>query len=131
MAPRPSEGIMTSASTRSGGEAVVRSLIANGIDTIFGLPGVQLDHFFNALHDHGNELRVLNARHEQGTAYMAFGWAQSTGRIGAYAVVPGPGLLNTGAALATTYGCGAKVPPLTGQIPAHPPARRPAPLHQH
>src|SRR3546814_3126225 len=80
MAPRPSESIMTSASTMSGGEAVVRSLIANGIDTIFGLPGVQLDHFFNALHDHGNELRVLNARHEQGTAYMAFGWAQSTGR---------------------------------------------------
>src|SRR3546814_20427956 len=106
MAPRPSEGIMTSASTRSGGEAVVRSLIANGIDTIFGLPGVQLDHFFNALHDHGNELRVLNARHEQGTAYMAFGWAQSTGRNGAYAVVPGPGILNTGAALATPSGRG-------------------------
>src|SRR3546814_6632059 len=102
----------------SGGEAVVRSLIANGIDTIFGLPGVQLDHFFNALQDHGNELRVLNARHEQGTAYMAFGWAQSTGRIGAYAVVPGSGILNTGAALATAYGCGAKVLALTGQIQA-------------
>src|SRR3546814_17049595 len=72
MAPRPSESIMTSASTMSGGEAVVRSLIANGLDTIFGLPGVQPDHFFNALHDHGNELRVLNARHAQGTAYMAF-----------------------------------------------------------
>src|SRR3546814_11195235 len=82
---------MTAASTMSGGEAVVRSLIANGIDTIFGLPGVQLDHFFNALHDHGNELRVLNARHEQGPAYMAFGRAQSAGRIGASAVVPGPG----------------------------------------
>src|SRR3546814_10924809 len=49
---------------------------------------------------------------------MAFGWAQSTGRIGAYAVVPGPGILNTGAALATAYGCGAKVLALTGQIPA-------------
>lgn len=109
---------MTSASTMSGGEAVVRSLVAHGIDTVFGLPGIQLDHFFNALHDHGNELRVINARHEQGTAYMAFGWAQSTGRIGAYAVVPGPGILNTGAALATAYGCGAKVLALTGQIPA-------------
>jgi len=109
---------MTSASTMTGGEAVVRSLIAHGIDTIFGLPGIQLDHFFNALHDHGNELRVVNARHEQGTAYMAFGWAQSTGRVGAYAVVPGPGILNTGAALATAYGCGAKVLALTGQIPA-------------
>ncbi|EDP65223.1 acetolactate synthase, large subunit protein (thiamine pyrophosphate-dependent enzyme) [alpha proteobacterium BAL199] len=109
---------MTSANTISGGEAVVRSLIAHGIDTIFGLPGIQLDHFFNALHDHGNEIRVLNARHEQGTAYMAFGWAQSTGKIGAYAVVPGPGILNTGAALATAYGCSAKVLAFTGQIPS-------------
>jgi len=109
---------MTSASNITGGEAVVRSLIANGIDTVFGLPGIQLDHFFNALHDHGNEVRVLNARHEQGTAYMAFGWALSTGRIGAYAVVPGPGILNTTAALSTAYGCSARVLALTGQIPS-------------
>ena len=109
---------MTAATTISGGEAVVRSLIANGIDTVFGLPGIQLDHFFNALHDHGNEVRVLNARHEQGTAYMAFGWAQSTGRIGAYAVVPGPGILNTTAALSTAYGCSAPVLAFTGQIPS-------------
>ncbi len=109
---------MTASTTITGGEAVVRSLIAHGIDTVFGLPGIQLDHFFNALHDHGNEVRVLNARHEQGTAYMAFGWAQSTGRIGTYAVVPGPGILNTGAALATAYGCSARVLALTGQIPS-------------
>jgi len=109
---------MTASTLITGGEAVVRSLIAHGIDTVFGLPGIQLDHFFNALHDHGNEVRVLNARHEQGTAYMAFGWAQSTGRIGTYAVVPGPGILNTGAALATAYGCSARVLALTGQIPS-------------
>ena len=102
----------------TGGEAMVRSLTAHGIDTVFGLPGIQLDHLFNAFHDHSNEIRVLNARHEQGTAYMAFGWAQSTGKVGAYAVVPGPGILNTGAALSTAYGCSAKVLALTGQIPS-------------
>ncbi len=102
----------------SGGEAMVRALIAHGIDTVFGLPGIQLDHLFNALHDHSNEIRVLNARHEQGTAYMAFGWAQSTGKVGTYAVVPGPGILNTGAALSTAYGCSAKVLALTGQVPS-------------
>lgn len=121
---------MTSATTISGGEAVVRSLIAHGIDTVFGLPGIQLDHFFNALHDHGNEVRVLNARHEQGTAYMAFGWALSTGRVGAYAVVPGPGILNTGAALATAYGCSAKVLALTGQIPSETIGRGLGMLHE-
>lgn len=109
---------MTATTRMTGGDAMVRSLIAHGVDTVFGLPGVQLDHLFNALHDHANAIRVLNARHEQGTAYMAFGWAQSTGKVGAYAVVPGPGILNTTAALSTAYGCGAKVLALTGQIPA-------------
>ena len=66
----------------TGGQAVVKSLIANGIDTIFGLPGVQLDHLFNAFHDEGNSLRVINARHEQGTAYMAFGYHSPPVRLG-------------------------------------------------
>ncbi|NKC11847.1 MAG: hypothetical protein GKR94_06485 [Gammaproteobacteria bacterium] len=102
----------------SGGQAIVKSLKSYGVDTIFGLPGIQLDHLFNALYDEGNSIHVLNARHEQGTAYMAFGYAQSSGKVGVYAVVPGPGLLNTTAALATAYGCNAQVLALTGQIPA-------------
>ncbi|MEM7406463.1 MAG: thiamine pyrophosphate-dependent enzyme [Pseudomonadota bacterium] len=102
----------------TGGQAVVKSLINNGVDTVFGLPGIQLDHLFNALYDDSNSIRVLNARHEQGTAYMAFGYAQASGRVGTFAVVPGPGLLNTTAALATAYGCNSPVLALTGQIPA-------------
>ncbi len=85
----------------SGGKALVRSVLNQGVDTIFTIPGVQLDHFFNALHDEGNAVRVIQVRHEQAAAYMAFGYAQSTGRVGCFAVVPGPGLLNTTAALAT------------------------------
>ena len=87
----------------SGGDALVRSLIIEGIDTVFGLPGIQLDPMFNALHDAGNAISVINSRHEQGVAYMAFGYSQSTGKVGAYAVVPGPGILNTTAALSTAY----------------------------
>ncbi len=102
----------------TGGEALVRSLIAEGIDTVFGLPGIQLDPMFNALHDAGNAIRVVNARHEQGTAYMAYGYAVSTGKIGAYAVVPGPGLLNTTAALSTAYSTNTPVLALTGEIPS-------------
>ncbi len=102
----------------TGGEAIVKSLINEGVDTVFGLPGIQLDPMFNALHDSSNEIAVINARHEQGVAYMAFGYAQSTGKPGVYAVVPGPGILNTTAALSTAYACNSRVLAITGQIPS-------------
>jgi acetolactate synthase-1/2/3 large subunit len=102
----------------TGGEALVKSLMAQGVDTLFGLPGVQNDAFYNALYDAGEGIRVIHTRHEQGTAYMALGYALSTGRVGVYCVVPGPGLLNTTAALATAYGTNARVLCLAGQIPS-------------
>ncbi len=102
----------------TGAQAVVKSLRNHGVDTIFGLPGVQLDGLFNALYDEGNAIRVVHTRHEQAAAYMAFGYAQSSGRVGAYAVVPGPGLLNTATALSTAYACNAPVLAVAGQIPS-------------
>ena len=103
----------------TGGQAIVRSLKQYGVDTIFGLPGLQLDHFFNALYDDGNSIRAIQPRHEQGAAYMAYGYAMSSGKVGTFAVVPGPGLLNTTAALATAYGCYTPVLAITGQLPAN------------
>ncbi len=102
----------------TGGQALVKSVAAGGVETLFALPGVQLDHLFNALHDEGNAIRVINSRHEQGAGYMALGQAMATGGIGAYAVVPGPGVLNTLSALATAQSAGARVLCLTGQIPS-------------
>ena len=99
--------------------AIVRSLVANGVDTVFGLPGVQLDALFNALHDERDRIRVIHPRHEQAAAYMALGYAQASAKVGAYVVVPGPGILNTAAALATAYGVCAPVLAITGQLPAH------------
>ena len=99
--------------------AIVRALIANGVDTVFGLPGIQLDPLFNAFHDERNHLRVIHPRHEQSAAYMAFGYAQASAEIGVYAVVPGPGILNTTAALATAYATYTPVLAITGQIPSH------------
>ncbi len=69
-------GVMT------GAQALVQALKHNGIDTLFGLPGVQLDHVFDALYEERSALRVVHTRHEQGAAYMAYGYAQSTGRPG-------------------------------------------------
>ena len=102
----------------TGGKALVKSLQLYGIDTLFGIPGVQLDQLFVALYDEREAIRVIANRHEQGCAYMAFGYARSSGRIGAYAVVPGPGLLNSSAALATAYACNAPVLCITGQVPS-------------
>ena len=98
-------------------QAIVRSLVANGMDTVFGLPGVQLDALFNALHDERDQIRVIHPRHEQAAAYMALGYAQASAKIGAYIVVPGPGILNTTAALATAYGTCSPVLAMTGQLP--------------
>lgn len=102
----------------TGGQALVKALRQYGVDVIFGLPGVQLDHLLDAIYGEGDYLRLIHTRHEQGAAYMAFGYAQSTGRVGVCTVVPGPGLLNTSAALCTAYGCGAPVLCVTGQIPS-------------
>ncbi|WP_178133922.1 thiamine pyrophosphate-dependent enzyme [Vineibacter terrae] len=98
-------------------QAVVRSLAVNGIDTMFCLPGVQNDPFFDALFDSQDKIRAIHARHEQGAAYMALGAAMATGKPAAYGVVPGPGFLNTTAALATAYSANAPVLAVIGQIP--------------
>lgn len=97
---------------------LVQSLIANDVRTLYCLPGIQLDPFFNAVFDAGGALRPVHTRHEQGAAYMALGAALATGRPSAFAVVPGPGVLNTTAALATAYATSARVLCLTGEIPS-------------
>jgi acetolactate synthase-1/2/3 large subunit len=104
--------------TMTGGDSMVRSLLAHGLQTVYCLPGVQNDHFFNAVFDAGGRPRAVHTRHEQGAAYMALGAALATGRPAAYSVVPGPGLLNTTAALSSAYATNAKVLCLTGQIPS-------------
>ncbi|MCL4498959.1 MAG: thiamine pyrophosphate-binding protein [Chloroflexi bacterium] len=100
----------------TGGQALVRSLHQEGIEVIFGLPGIQLDWAFDALYEERDHIRVYHTRHEQATAYMADGYARTTGRIGTCLVVPGPGLLNATAGLATAYACSSPVLCLTGQI---------------
>lgn len=101
----------------TGGEAIVQALLAHGVDTLFGLPGVQNDWLYNALYDQQDKIRVIHTRHEQGAGYMALGYALARGDVGVCSVVPGPGLLNASAALATAYGLNAQVLYLVGQIP--------------
>jgi acetolactate synthase-1/2/3 large subunit len=99
----------------SGGEAIVSGLVAHGVDTVFGLPGAQIYGLFDAFQQ--AQLKVIGARHEQACGYMAYGYARSTGRPGVFSVVPGPGVLNAGAALLTAFGANEPVLCLTGQVP--------------
>ncbi len=100
----------------TGADAIVESLIANEVDTVFGLPGGQLDHLFDSVYRAGDQLKMIHSRHEQGAAYMAFGYAQSTDKPGVYTVVPGPGLLNSAAALCTAWACNSQVLAISGQV---------------
>ena len=102
----------------TGAEALIKSVRSYDVDTIFGLPGGQTYHLFDAVYNEGDAIRIFNSRHEQGVAYMAYGYARSTGRVGVYTVVPGPGILNTTSALCTAYAGNERVLCLAGQIPS-------------
>ncbi len=102
----------------TGGDAIVDSLLKHGVETIYGLPGVQMYGLFDAFARNANRLQVINARHEQTTAYMALGSALSTGKPSAFTVVPGPGVMNTMGALTTAWGVNAPVMCITGQVPS-------------
>ncbi len=101
------------------GEAIVSTLIRHGIDTIFGLPGIQNDWLYNALHDAKDKIKVIHTRHEQEAGYMALGAAMATGKPTVFNIVPGPGLLNASTPLVNAYALNAPVFCLTGQIPSH------------
>ena len=100
----------------TGGQALVQQLKKEGVEVIFALPGVQLDWAFDALYEEREHIRVIHTRHEQATSYMADGYARASGQVGTCLVVPGPGLLNASAGLATAYACSSPVLCLTGQI---------------
>lgn len=97
---------------------MVDALVENGVDTVFGIPGAHTYELSDALARRANDIRFIHTRHEQGAGYMAYGYARSSGRPGIFTVVPGPGVLNAGAAICTAYGGNAPVMCLTGNIMA-------------
>ena len=79
----------------TGCEALLRSLINEGVDTIFGYPGGSIMPVFDALYDHRNDFRNVLVRHEQGAVHAAQGYARSSGKVGVSIVTSGPGATNT------------------------------------
>src|SRR5579864_9257156 len=103
----------------TGGEALAQQLVREGVRHIFGVPGVQLDYAVDGLARVRDRLAYWNTRHEQATSYMADGYSRSSGEVGVCMVVPGPGLLNALAGVATAYACSSRVLCIAGQIPSH------------
>ncbi len=110
------KNIPTPATRMTGGDAIVESLKVHGVDTVFALPGAQIYGLTDALARNSDSIRTFGARHEQTSAYMAFGYARSSGKPGVFTVVPGPGILNASAAMLTAHGCNAPVLALTGDV---------------
>src|SRR5256885_13490917 len=85
----------------TGGEALARQLVREGVKIVFGLPGVQLYGALAGLRD--ERVRFITTRHEQATTYMADGYARAGGGLGPAPVGPGPGLLNAAAGLSSPF----------------------------
>lgn len=101
----------------TGGQLLVAQLQREGVRHVFGIPGVQLDWAVEALREARDAIDLIVPRHEQTASYMADGYARTTGREGVSLVVPGPGVLNALAGLATAYATSSRTLFIAGQIP--------------
>ena len=100
----------------SGGEALARSLVGEGVEVVFGIPGIQIYGIVAALRDEPG-IRMVTTRHEQATTYMADGYARASGKPGVALVVPGVGLYNAASGLTNAYSRSSPVLLIAGQVP--------------
>ncbi len=87
----------------TGGELVVRTLLEQGVQTVFGIPGALNAHLYDALARCGGDLRHVLVRHELGAAWMADGYARASGEAGVALTVPGPGATHAASGVAGAY----------------------------
>ncbi len=113
----------------TGAEALRETLANEGVEVIFGVPGVHIMGLMNALYQR-KDIRWITTRHEQAAAFMAFGYARTTGKPGVAMVVPGPGAFNTCAAVGTAYASSTPLLLLSGQIASPNIGRNAGVLHE-
>lgn len=101
--------------TMTGAQAIIASLEAEGVDTLFGYPGGQAIKIYDALYD-STKIRHILARHEQGAVHEADGYARATGKVGVVLVTSGPGATNTVTGIATAYMDSVPLVVITGQV---------------
>jgi acetolactate synthase-1/2/3 large subunit len=102
----------------TGAQMVIKAVLDNGTDTIFGYPGGAVLPIYDALFQQ-NQLRHILVRHEQGAGHAAEGYARSTGKVGAVLVTSGPGATNMVTALTDALMDSVPMVCVTGQVPSH------------
>jgi acetolactate synthase-1/2/3 large subunit len=105
--------------TLSGSEAVLRALLAENVDTIFGYPGGAIMPIYDALYDHNDLLQHILVRHEQGATHAAQGYARTSGKTGVVFATSGPGATNLVTGLADAMIDSTPLVCITGQVFAH------------
>jgi acetolactate synthase-1/2/3 large subunit len=102
----------------TGSEALLRSLINEGVDTVFGYPGGQIMPVFDCLYDCKKEIRHILVRHEQGATHAAQGYARVSGKVGVALVTSGPGATNTVTGIADAMVDSTPIVVICGQVPS-------------
>ena len=100
----------------SGSEALLRSLLAEGVDTIFGYPGGAVIPVYDSLYDYKDKIKHVLVRHEQGATHAAQGYARVSGKVGVTLVTSGPGATNTLTGIADAMMDSTPFVVITGQV---------------
>ena len=101
----------------SGSDIIVRTLIEQGVDVVFGYPGGQVINIYDSLYKYKDELRHVLTAHEQGAAHAADGFARATGKTGVVIATSGPGATNLVTGIATAYLDSVPMLAITGNVP--------------
>ncbi len=111
------EAIMSSDEPIRGAEILMRALVDNGVDTVFGLPGGAVLHIYDEMWRYRDRITHYLVRHEQGAVHAAEGYARATGRVGVALVTSGPGATNAVTGIADAYMDSIPLVVITGQVP--------------
>ena len=102
----------------SGADIIVRTLIEQGCDVVFGYPGGQIINVYDSLYKYSDELRHILTAHEQGASHAADGYARATGKPGVVIATSGPGATNLVTGIATAYIDSVPLVAITGNVPS-------------
>lgn len=103
----------------SGADILIKTLIEQGCDTVFGYPGGQILDVYDSLYKHQNDIRHILTAHEQGAAHAADGYARTTGRVGVVISTSGPGATNLVTGIATAYLDSVPLVAICGNVPTY------------
>ena len=101
----------------SGSDIIVRTLIDQGVDVVFGYPGGQVINIYDSLYKYQDELKHVLTAHEQGASHAADGYSRATGKVGVCIATSGPGATNLVTGIATAYLDSIPMVAITGNVP--------------